>query len=387
MSRWVRSAGVLGVSVLSLLLAGATGASSVEAPQPGAQQRGEASEGGAETFAKTGSQLKEAQDRLDVADSRVRELEAHTEKLSKDLGEQQEAAKDSQARYEERIRAAYKGEDLSRISLVLDNFLDGGVRQNAVLNGSVTRVLSNGRGSIQFHRDSQRALKETKRQLDKKRAEYEKLREERRARVEELRRGEARLTISIGKLGLRPERMEARISELEAAEEAGAFTRPPASGGGGAVTVEQELEIAEDIMARPVEPIPYKRYVQIYKAAAKRYGFAEDWYVLAAVGRAESNHGENMGPSSAGAMGPMQFLPSTWKQYGLDGNGDGEANIMDPEDAIPAAASYLEVGGAPEDWYAALYTYNHAGWYVQEVLGIAESYRRQAGDEGVEPYV
>jgi hypothetical protein len=76
-------------------------------------------------------------------------------------------------------------------------------------------------------------LKETKRQLDNKRAEYEKLREGRRARVEELRRGEARLTIFTGNLVLRPERMEARISELEAAEEAGAFTRPPASGGGG----------------------------------------------------------------------------------------------------------------------------------------------------------
>ena len=49
-------------------------------------------------------------------------------------------------------------------------------------------------------------------------------------------------------------------------------------------------------MARPVQPIPYKRYVQIYKAAAKWYGFAEDWYVLAAVGSAESNHGENMAP-------------------------------------------------------------------------------------------
>jgi membrane-bound lytic murein transglycosylase B len=127
-------------------------------------------------------------------------------------------------------------------------------------------------------------------------------------------------------------------------------------------------------MARPVRPIPYKRYVQIYKAAAKWYGFAEDWYVLAAVSSAESNHGENMGPSSAGAMSPMQFLPSTWEQYGLDGNRDGEANIMDPENVIPVAASYLEVGGAPEDWYAALYTYNHA-------------YRRQAGDEGVDPYV
>ena len=79
----------------------------------------------------------------------------------------------------------------------------------------------------------------------------------------------------------------------------------------GAVTIEQELEIAEDIVARPVEPIPYKRYVQIYKAAAKRHEFAEDWYVLAAVGRAESNQSENMGSSSVGAMGPMQFLPST----------------------------------------------------------------------------
>ena len=76
-------------------------------------------------------------------------------------------------------------------------------------------------------------MKETKRQLDKKRAGYEKLREERRARVEEFRRDEARLTTFTGKLGLRPERMEAQISELEAAEEAGAFTRPPASSGGG----------------------------------------------------------------------------------------------------------------------------------------------------------
>jgi Transglycosylase SLT domain len=387
MSRGMRSAGVLGVSVVTILLAGATGASSTEALEPVAQQKGAASEGGVGEFTRTGSQLKEAQGQLDIADSRARELEAQTEKLGKDLGEQQEAAKDSQARYEERIKASYKGEDLSRISLVLNSLLEGGVRQKAVLNGSVTRVLGNSRGSIQFHKDSQRALKETRRQLDKKKAEYEKLREERRAAVEELRRGEAKLRISVGKLGSRPERMESRISELEAAEEAGAFTRPPASGGGGSVAVEQEFEIAEDIVARPVEPIPYERYVQIYKAAAKRYGFTEDWYVLAAVGKAESNHGENMGPSSAGAMGPMQFLPSTWEQYGVDGNGDGEANIMDPEDAIPAAANYLEFGGAPEDWYAALYTYNHAGWYVREVLGIAESYRRQAGDDRIKPYV
>lgn len=115
-------------------------------------------------------------------------------------------------RYEERIKTSYKGEDLSRISLVLNSFLDSGASKKAVLNGSLTRLLSNSRGSIQFPRDSQRALQETKRQLDKKRAEYEKLLEERRARVEELRRGEARLKVAVGELGSRPERMEARIS-------------------------------------------------------------------------------------------------------------------------------------------------------------------------------
>jgi soluble lytic murein transglycosylase-like protein len=183
-------------------------------------------------------------------------------------------------------------------------------------------------------------------------------------------------------------RMETRIAQLQAKERAGLFERPPASGGGSkAGTRDQELEIAQDdIVARPVEPIPYARYVQIYKASAKRYGFADDWYVLAAVGKVESNHGKNMGPSGAGAMGPMQFLPSTWKEYGIDGNGDGVANIMDPEDAVPAAAAYLKAGGAPHDWYAALYTYNRAGWYVRKVLSVAEGYSQLAKDTGVEPY-
>ncbi len=127
--------------------------------------------------------------------------------------------------------------------------------------------------------------------------------------------------------------------------------------------------------------------MRIYKDSAERYGFARDWYVLAAVGKIESNHGENMGSSSAGAMGPMQFLPSTWSSYGVDGNGDGEANIMNPEDAIPAAAAYLKAGDAPDDWYAALFTYNRAGWYVEEVLAIAENYRRIHGDGTVGPYL
>ena len=127
--------------------------------------------------------------------------------------------------------------------------------------------------------------------------------------------------------------------------------------------------------------------MNLYRASARDYGFGPDWYILAAVGKVESNHGENMGPSSAGAMGPMQFLPSTWETSGVDGNGDGVANIMDPEDAIPAAAGYLKDGGAPQDWYRALYTYNHADWYVKKVLAVAEAYRRLAKDERVGPYI
>ena len=310
--------------------------------------------------------------------SRSQELEQQTLKLSRDLKAQQGVATDSQARFEERARAAYKGEDLTGVSLVLDSVFSGdSARISTVLNGTTTRMLLRSRGSIEFNKDSERALRETLRQLNQKKAEYKRLRE----------REEKSRTL-VGGPDTKKEQLEERIAQLEVSEEAGEFTRPPATVVEDDPEMrEQELQIAgEDIVAREVEPIPYERYVQIYKAAAKRYGFAEDWYVLAAVGQAESNHGENMGPSSAGAMGPMQFLPSTWTQYGVDGNGDGEANIMDPEDAIPAAASYLKAGGAPEDWYAALYTYNHAGWYVREVLGIAETYRQQAGDDEVEPY-
>lgn len=160
----------------------------------------------------------------------------------------------------------------------------------------------------------------------------------------------------------------------------------PASGG-TIVPQGRELKIArEDIVAHPVGRISKEKYKELYKESAKRYGFGSDWYVLAAVGWVESRHGEDMGPSTSGAMGPMQFLPSTWKTSGVDGNHDGVKNIMDPRDAIPAAARYLKRGGAPKDWFAALYTYNHSEQYVKDVLGTAERYRRLAKDYRVGPY-
>jgi len=390
-------AGLLGVSIMALFLSGAAAAESAEAPgaqkeeqsvlRTNAQPRDAASRGEAGKTAGVAPQLKYARDQAEIAASRIQELDQQTRKLDRDLEGQREAASDAQARFEERVRAAYKGEDLAGASIVLDSLLSGdSARVNTVLDGSMARILFRGRGSLEFHQDSRQALEDTNRQLRQKKARYEKLLDEQRERAEELRGREAKLKVTFGTSSPEKKQMEERISQLEAAEEAGEFTQPPASGDGGSVAPEQEFQIAqEEIVAVPVEEIPYERYVQIYKAAAKRYRFAEDWYVLAAVGKVESDHGQNMGPSSAGAMGPMQFLPSTWAQYGVDGNGDGEANIMDPEDAIPAAASYLVVGGAPDDWYAALYTYNRAGWYVRKVLGVAEAYKRQAGDDEVEP--
>jgi hypothetical protein len=66
---------------------------------------------------------------------------------------------------------------------------------------------------------------------------------------------------------------------------------------------------------------------------------------------------------------------STWGTYGVDGNGDGWKNAYDPRDAIPAAARYLAASSAPGDYRAAIFAYNHADWYVTDVLAKAAVYR------------
>ena len=79
-----------------------------------------------------------------------------------------------------------------------------------------------------------------------------------------------------------------------------------------------------------------------------------------------------MGPSSAGAIGWMQFMPSTWERWGVDADGDGIANPWSPEDAIPAAARYLAASGGQADILRAIFSYNHAQWYVDEVQQLAQ---------------
>jgi hypothetical protein len=123
-------------------------------------------------------------------------------------------------------------------------------------------------------------------------------------------------------------------------------------------------------------------YLQLFQASAARYCPGLSWTVLAAIGQIESGDGSNMGPSSAGALGPMQFLPSTWQEWGITGFGEtGSPNIMDPFDAVPAAARLLCAAGAgsASGLRGAIFAYNHATWYVNEVLALAREY---AGDYG-----
>jgi hypothetical protein len=115
--------------------------------------------------------------------------------------------------------------------------------------------------------------------------------------------------------------------------------------------------------------------VPIYRRAANAYGLGPQGpAVLAAINRVETAFGSNLNVSSAGAIGWMQFMPASWETYGVDANGDGVRDPYNPEDAIFAAANYLSAAGFPTDVYGAIFAYNHADWYVADVLSTAACY-------------
>jgi murein DD-endopeptidase MepM/ murein hydrolase activator NlpD len=110
----------------------------------------------------------------------------------------------------------------------------------------------------------------------------------------------------------------------------------------------------------------------LWQQAGAAYGIP--WQVLASINKIESNFGQNMGPSSAGAVGWMQFMPSTWLRWGVDADGDGIADPWNATDAIYAAARYLAAAGGQTDISRGVFAYNHADWYVREVLDLARVY-------------
>jgi cell wall-associated NlpC family hydrolase len=116
---------------------------------------------------------------------------------------------------------------------------------------------------------------------------------------------------------------------------------------------------------------PPRFLIPIYKAAARRYHLP--WQILAAINAIETDYGRDLAVSSAGAMGFMQFMPSTWQEWGISAKGQGAPNPYDPADAIFSAARYLHATGAPHYLRRALFAYNHATWYVDEVVWTAQS--------------
>ncbi|WP_280479855.1 NlpC/P60 family protein [Nocardia asiatica] len=131
------------------------------------------------------------------------------------------------------------------------------------------------------------------------------------------------------------------------------------------------------------EDIPPDLLVLYQQAAGDCPGL--DWSVLAAIGKIETDHGRSplpgvrSGENSAGAAGPMQFLEPTFEgvvaRHALPAGGTSPPSRYNPSDAIHAAAHYLCDSGAPTDLRAAIFAYNHADWYVEQVLDQAARYR------------
>jgi hypothetical protein len=136
------------------------------------------------------------------------------------------------------------------------------------------------------------------------------------------------------------------------------------------VAEEGVLAAALDSSAASAQALDFYRIplflLPVYKAAAVQYGVP--WQVLAAINEVETDYGNDLSVSTAGAVGWMQFMPSTWLQYGVDALDAGDADPYNPVDAIFAAARYLRAAGARTDLRAAILAYNHSEEYASSVL-------------------
>ena len=115
-----------------------------------------------------------------------------------------------------------------------------------------------------------------------------------------------------------------------------------------------------------IEPLPADELLELYQQASSDTGI--DWAYLAAINLIETGFGRIDGISTAGAQGPMQFLPTTWEEV-------SDGNIRDPYDAIPAAARYLVRRGGPDNMERALWGYNNSDYYVTSVSAYADLFR------------
>ncbi len=161
-----------------------------------------------------------------------------------------------------------------------------------------------------------------------------------------------------------PRLAEAVIAKLPRSVEAEARDNVAA----GAALLSTARPVSDPGSVRAVAPEPADVLLGHFREAERR--FEVDWEVLAAVNYVESKFGRVVSASSAGAQGPMQFIPSTWARYGMGGD------VHDPHDAILGAASYLRASGAPADYPRALYAYNPVPEYVDAVTRYARRIAR-----------
>jgi hypothetical protein len=140
------------------------------------------------------------------------------------------------------------------------------------------------------------------------------------------------------------------------------------------------LSALSDLFANGHQPPSF--LIPIYKAAGRKYHIP--WRVLAAINSIETDYGRNMHTSGAGAIGWMQFMPSTWKEYGVSVLSRKMPNPYDPQDAIFSAARYLAANGARHNIRSAIFAYNHAEWYVDEVLALSTTIQDPKLDRGTE---
>jgi soluble lytic murein transglycosylase-like protein len=126
------------------------------------------------------------------------------------------------------------------------------------------------------------------------------------------------------------------------------------------------LKTLPDFRTRAPEPADL--LLRYFEKGERRFGV--DWELLAAVMLIETRMGRIASSSSAGAQGPMQFLPSTWEVYGLGGD------IRDEHDAVLGAANYLSAFGSPGNDRGALFHYNPVAAYVTAVIGYANAMSR-----------
>ena len=165
---------------------------------------------------------------------------------------------------------------------------------------------------------------------------------------------------------------EAAEPETAEAPEGGAAPAPPP----GTFSIPSLPESSCAVSGVPPVLIP------IYQRASDQYALGPQGpAILAGINAIETAFGSNLGPSYAGAVGWMQFMPETWAMYGVDANGDGVKDPNNPEDAIFAAARYLSAAGMPADTWGAIFAYNHADWYVEEVLANAGCYADEVGSD------